>query len=290
LYFNYRTKTDFTQSYRIEGNSGQRPLYSNYNENQGIIYDNNIEQYITNNITGRSNVFDVGFSTVHKNKLYLGASLKFHQLDFSQESILNEISQDNNTNINDINTLDVEEYAYRDIYGNGFSFNLGFIYKFNKYLRIGLSYETPTFYNEVIEDFQENFSVYDNNFLDVDEFTSGSYFYQFQTPGKITASGAIIFGKNTYNLSIGTEWRFENLSIRGGASYNKNPNLTEGGSTNLDNIKGYSLGLGYNFGKTKFDLSFNNTENINYYSIYNTGDLSVDKNLTQISGTFTFSL
>jgi len=60
--------------------------------------------------------------------------------------------------------------------------------------------------------------------------------------------------------------------------------------TNEDNIKSYSFGLGYNFGNSQFDLSYTNTENTEFYSIYNTGDLTVNNNSTQISATLTFNL
>ena len=322
VYFNYRSKSNFSESYNIEGNSNQ-PDYSTHDADESnILFDRSLYQYIENEISGKSSVFDIGFSTVHKNRLYLGAALKIHQLDFEQKSVFNEVNDDINGNI-----LDVEEYTESYISGSGVSFNLGFIYKFNKKFRLGLSYETPTYYSELIENYYDELVMFENTDLFIPEYfdTEGdqTFLYQYKSPNRITASGAYVFGKkglismdfthknytnilyaedddindlfrsnyrDTYSLNIGAEWRFDQLSIRGGASYEKNPNLVEGGSTNSDNVKGISLGLGYNFGKTKFDLSFNNSQNTNYYTIYNNSDLSIDKNLTQISGTLTFDL
>jgi hypothetical protein len=151
--------------------------------------------------------------------------------------------------------------------------------------------------------------------------------YKFKSPTRITASGAFIFGKqglisvdytykgyknikfngagfsdvnqffstqyrNTHTLNVGTEWRFDKMSIRGGYHYEKNPNLLTslGGSTNLDNLKGFSLGLGYNFGNTKFDLGYRKSESIDYHTLYNIGDITINNNTARITGTLTFNL
>lgn len=227
------------------------------------------------------------------------------------------------------NILDVENYSETSIQGSGISLGLGFIYKLNQSLRVGLAYETPTWYQEVIEDYYDEVIMNEVKNLnigsDIDNITPESYLYKFRSPSRITASGAYIFGKqglisfdytykdykstkfsngnfsqenanfannyrNTQSLNIGTEWRFDKMSIRGGYHYEKNPNLLLGGNTNKDNVKGYSAGLGYNFGNMKFDLAYSNYENKQYYTIYNTADLNIKNNTSRISATVTFSL
>ena len=339
IYFNFRNKSNFNLNYQVESSVAIEPYYNEIQieENDGslttYLFDRGLDQIVINSISGRSNVFDFGFSTVHKNKLHLGAAIKFHQIEFSQNEIFNEVNDDLPDTDENLglfgNILDAQETTLVDIYGGGVSLSLGFIYKLNQHLRLGLSYETPTYYSRLIEDYEKEIDILEIESLGIDIPTeiNGSYgnILRFKSPRVITASGAVVFGKkglisadfthknytsiyysgtdftdvndnfvnnyrDTYNLNVGTEWRFDNFSIRGGASYEKDPNLVEGGGTNVDNIKGYSLGLGYNFGKTSFDLSYNNTDNINYYSIYNTSDLTIDKKLTQISGTLTINL
>jgi len=324
LYFNYRTKANFAHSYEINGNSQFLFYNTHLNDPTEREFGTSVDQYISNNVSGRSDVFDFGFSTVHKNKLFLGAALKFHSIEFGQESVLNELNEDNDGNL-----LESEEYTNTFISGNGFSANFGFIYKFNSVFRLGLSYETPTFYSEIIEDYYDELIMFENTDLSISEYFESSgdlgFLYRLQTPSRITASGALVFGKqglisldytfkdykniefsdgdfldvnseflnsyhNIHEINVGTEWRFDNLSLRGGISYQSNARFELEDFNDTNDLMGYSLGLGYNFGKTKFDLSFNNSENVNYYQIYNAGDLSIDRRLTQISGTLTFDL
>lgn len=326
LSFNYRIKKDFNAFYSAEGNSNR--LF--YNEHVADTkptktqFDASVDQYNSSKTEGEASVFNIGFSAVHQNKLFVGASLNFHDLEFYREAYFNEVNDDVDGNI-----LDVESYTETYIQGSGFSLGLGFIYKVNQNIRIGLAYETPTWYQEVIEDYYDELIMNEVDALNIDEdfdvIGPDSYAYKFKSPGRLTASGAYIFGKqglisvdytykdyknikfndgdfnqenanfsndyrNTHALNIGTEWRFDKMSIRGGYHYEKDPNLLLGGNTNKDNIKGYSAGLGYNFGNMKFDLSYSNYENRQYYTIYNPGDLNIDNNTSRISGTLTFSL
>ncbi|WP_422090335.1 OmpP1/FadL family transporter [Tenacibaculum ovolyticum] len=326
LSFNYRIKKDFDGFYSAVGNSNNL-FYSEHvadNKTVKTQFDGSIEQYTSSRTQGQTSVFNVGFSAVHQNKLFLGASVNFHDIEFYREAYFNEVNDDINGNI-----LDVESYSETSIQGSGISIGLGFIYKLNQNLRVGLAYETPTWYQEVIEDYYDELIMNEVGNLnidsDIDNITPESYLYKFRSPSRITASGAYIFGKqglisfdytykdykntkfnngnfsqenanfannyrNTQSLNIGTEWRFDKMSIRGGYHYEKDPNLLLGGNTNKDNVRGYSAGLGYNFGNMKFDLAYSNYENKQYYTIYNTADLNIKNNTSRISATVTFSL
>lgn len=326
LSFNYRKKKDFFNNYTAEGNSN-RLFYDEHFSDPTTSgqFDASVDQFISNRENGKSSVFNLGFSAVHLKKLFVGGSIKFHNLQFQQISLFNEVNDDIDGNL-----LDTETYEETYLEGNGVSLNLGFIYKFNKNMRFGLSYETPTWYQEILEDYYDEFIMYEISELNIEEYFENDdnpnlFSHKYKTPSRITASAAYIFGsrglisadfthkdyknttfygdsfnetnesfkndyRNTYSIKVGTEWRFDNLSLRGGLSYEKDPNLIAGGNTNLDNIKGYSLGLGYNFGNTKFDLAYTNTENTIYKTVYTTGDLTLDRKNSQITGTITFNL
>ncbi|CAL2088019.1 OmpP1/FadL family transporter [Tenacibaculum sp. 190524A05c] len=326
--FNYKMKADFDNLYSGRGNSN----FLFYDQHIGDtnspvnIFDGSIEQSFSNETRGLNSVFNIGISAVHDNKLFVGASLKFHNLEFRERSFLTEMNDDVNGNI-----LEVEDFRERFIEGNGFSFNLGFIYKLNKFIRLGASYESPTWYQEVIEERAGSLTMFDVNNLGItgveDRFFEGPYSLRFTTPSRLTASGALVFGKQglisvdytykdfqnfkyrevdqelqdanqffrtdfraTQKLSVGTEWRFDRVSLRGGYSYELDPNLVVGGNTNKDNIRAFSTGLGYNFGNTKIDLSYQQSENRQFYSLYNTGDINIDNNISVIAATVTFSL
>lgn len=338
LSVNYRIKKDFNSLYTANGNSGDA-YFTEHLSDPSIIFEYPQEQFIDNETSGENSVCSFGFSAVHLNKLFVGATLNFHEIKFTQLIKLNEFNNDVKGN-----TLDAFNAQESSFDSNGFSLNLGFIYKFNQNLRLGLAFETPTWYNEVYEEsnltpYDEDDFVYKNykgyfdlvapNIDDGNNFESDNPFegnvYSFRTPSRITASGAYIFGKkglisidytyknyrnikfnngnfseenanftnnyrNTQALNIGTEWRFDKISVRGGYHYEKNPNLILGGNTNKDNLRGFSAGLGYNFGNTKIDLAYSKDENKQFYSIYNTGDLSTNNTISKISATMTFNL
>ena len=326
IYFNYNTKNTFSRSYNVEGFSN--PLFDTHlaAPSTNGQFDRNLYQYVSSDIIGKNNVYNIGFSSAYKNKLFLGASLKINNLEFSETSLFEEENDDIDGNI-----LAIEDYNETYINGTGVSLNLGFIYKLNKNIRLGLSYESPTWYQEIIEEhFFERYideipALEINSYIDSNLGTFPDVFeYSYKSAGQITASWAYIFGKkglisvdythkdykgikfengefseindnfktayrNTYALKVGTEWRFNKLSLRGGASYEKDPNLITGGNTNKDNIKAFSLGLGYNFGNGQLDISYTNTQNTDFRTVSNTGDLNIENQRDQISGTLTLN-
>ncbi|CAA0217259.1 OmpP1/FadL family transporter [Tenacibaculum maritimum] len=352
LFFNYRIKNDFTSNFYTQGNSGYA-LFNEHPEDITNQFDNAQEQKFSNNTNGNTSVFSVGFSAAHLNKLYIGASLNFHNLNFSQKTRLNEVNKDDNGN-----TLNASNEQNVYIEGNGVSLNFGFIYKLHQNFRFGLSYETPTWYAEVLEENdlrvfhpQNNryddwigytsisttnssnknittFDIYkeiDPDFIPERDFNSLFPPFRLRTPGKLTASSAFVFGKkglisidytykdyrNTrlYNgnfnienqnfsnnfkashaINIGTEWRFDNMSLRGGYHFENSPYKN---ALDSDNLKGFSAGLGYNFGNTKIDLSYSNSKYTSPYYIYdsrnaNPSELTMDN--SRITGTISFNI
>ena len=163
--------------------------------------------------------------------------------------------------------------------------------------------------------------IYDN--------TSGGFFpsqgliYRLKTPSQLTASAALIFGKNgllsidyvsknykniklsgddfsvenqffqngiknTHNVRLGTEWRFDRLSIRGGLSKKQTPNvnniLNEDSIVNYSDAEGYSFGAGYNFGNFKLDFAFSDNNRTATYNMYpgfnvNPSNLTIDNKI-----------
>ncbi len=328
LMFNYKVKADFDNSYSGKGNSNFLFYKEHINDNSTPKnqFDRSLEQRFSNQTRGQNSSFNIGLSAVNDNKLFVGASFKFHNLEFRERSFLREINDDANGN-----ELDVEDINERFIDSNGFSFNVGFIYKVNKFIRIGAAYESPTWYQEALEERASSLTMFEVNNLSINGLeennVEGPYSLRFRTPSKLTASGALIFGKKgllsfdytykdfrniryldadtilqdanqffetdyraTHSFNVGAEWRFEKISLRGGYFYEKDPNLVAGGNTNTDNIRGFSTGLGYNFGNTQIDLSYQKSENTEFFSLYNTGDINIDNNTSKISATLTFSL
>lgn len=145
--------------------------------------------------------------------------------------------------------------------------------------------------------------------------TNNLYFadYALRTPSKTTASAAYIFGKsglisvdytrkyfsninltsndvltgnfslenqffqnelrNTNNLNIGTEWRFDRLNLRGGYRYEQAPDTL---ALESDDLRGYSLGAGYDFGNFRIDFAFSNNNRTAAYNFYPQPDFNVE--------------
>lgn len=177
-------------------------------------YDSTNDSYFTNVPTGgnyfhRNTIesrgyngkFTMNFSGAYEDKLYLGMNMNFHFTDFVRTSSLFE------SNLNpfytsgfSINTARFNNELYT--YGSGFSMNLGAIYKATDNFRIGLSYETPTWYR-LNDELTQSIS---SDVFDASTNTSEVVFYnpnvvnvyptyKIQTPGKLTASGTFLFGK-----------------------------------------------------------------------------------------------
>ena len=67
---------------------------------------------------------------------------------------------------------------------------------------------------------------------------------------------------------MGGEYRFENISLRGGYRYEESP--YSDGST-VGDLTGYSAGLGYNFGNYFFDISYAYAERDQNQQLYSVG-------------------
>ncbi|WP_298879159.1 hemin receptor [uncultured Polaribacter sp.] len=156
-------------------------------------------------------------------------------------------------------------------------------------------------------------------------FPTQELLYKLKTPSKLTASAAFIFGKsgllsfdyinknyqnmklsngvftdenqffqnelrNTHSFNVGTEWRLDRFSIRGGYKYEQDPsNLAE----KANNLIGHSFGAGYNFGSFKLDFSYSNnnkTSLYNFYSGFNVDPASLNIDNRTITATITLNL
>ena len=308
---NYRISADFEDRFIAKGNSG----FSSFNSfpldisQNPIIYDISEDQELSNYYDGEISELNFAFSGVYQEKLHVGAGLNFYDISFSQQTVLRETNNDGNDN-----TLNSRFYQENFTNGVGFSLSAGFIYKPTNTFRFGLSYQSPTWFTEIIEntniinndgffgdteiEVSNSDVIYDNTFggnLPIQELL-----YKLRTPSKITASTAIIFGKfglisfhystNNYKglylsgddfsqenlffdnqlrrsdaMRFGTEWRINNLSVRGGYVFEQSPFIN---SISSDNLESYSLGLGYNFGNVKLNLSYRKSNKTDQYDFY----------------------
>ena len=267
----------------------------------------NIINYVSNSdgsVTSQDNLvissgsaakMSFNLAVAYNSGLHLGGNLNLHTLNKDEQ--VSFIERNNHASLN--------YNIYEETTGAGFSADFGLIYKTENNLRFGLVYQTPTYYNisttidqyidvvfENTEFFEEAGITLEEGGLLVDPLIAYEQeLYTLQTPGKLAASIAYVFGNNgllsfeyntqdfsnmkygsgfsgatetnslieetyqrVYTYKIGAEIRNQNWSFRGGLSKSTTPYKDDdfGGDS-----KGYSLGAGYDWGKYKLDLAYN---------------------------------
>ena len=326
---NYRTLVDFSNTFIANGNSGFAS-FDNFpldNSTTPIVYNLAENQQFTNIYDGDISELSLAVSGVYQRNLHVGVGLNFYDISFSQRATLREVNNDGNGN-----TLDARFYQENFTNGTGFSLSAGFIYRLSNFFRIGASYQSPTWFTEIIEDTNivnndgflgDTEIIVSNDNVIYDNTVGGnlpiqSLIYKLRTPSKFTLSTALVFGKvglisldissknyqglnlsgddfsaensffdtelrNTKSLNVGTEWRLSRLSLRAGLKFEESPDAN---ALNSDNLEGYSLGLGYNFGNVKFDLAYSNSSRTGVYNFYpqypsqvSPADLSIDNTM-----------
>ncbi|MCD0471325.1 OmpP1/FadL family transporter [Flavobacterium sp. JAS] len=257
-----------------------------YHENQ--VYTNGYNSKASFNI-----------ATSFKDRLYLGANLNVHILDYRRSSSFYEDNDNPLQPTETISSLRFNNDLYT--YGNGFSFQLGAIAKVTESFRLGLAYESNTWYDLYDEVSQSLYTTTQasggqpiNNSVNpniVNVYKS----YTLQTPGKTTFSAAYVFGKSglisvDYSIKDYGNTKYKptsdsgfrgvnndisnqltsNGELRVGAEYKIKQLSLRGGyrfegspyknGTTIGDLNSYSGGLGYNFGATKVDLAYSYME------------------------------
>ncbi len=227
LSFNHQIKHDFNSGFALKGGAERIKPYFIQNPKENIDYNIPFSQIYDRATTGQSTRFNLTFSAVKNNQLYLGASLNFHSFNFGEVAKLEEENA-NDQKDRHLNAFNVQESNYK---GDGLSLSVGAIYRL-KNLRLGLALETPTWYDEIVDEsniFKQNYSnsnkeyIYDG-FTAIDTFdypsngnnkgfdTANDFeliSYSFKTPARFTASMAYIFAKSGL---ISIDYSFRNYN------------------------------------------------------------------------------
>jgi len=156
-------------------------------------------QTIYNEKNGYNAKFAFNLATEYDEKLYLGINLNAHSVDY--ENVMTFL--ESNTNPKNTTGETIREIRYRTnlrTRGSGFSFQLGGIARITDDFRVGLAYQSPTWYrleDELIQRIstrREN--NVDPNFLNA-SFNEGIVNiyprYRLQSPAKYSIGAAYIF-------------------------------------------------------------------------------------------------
>ena len=242
------------------------------------------------------------FGGNYSNKLYLGATLGIETLRYTEESTYEELDAENG-----IDTLKSYRFTQNlTTDGNGINLKLGLIYRPNDIFRLGLAFHTPTWYT--MKDLYKNNmrSEFDGGSVYTKESPDGEFNYELMTPFKAIGSMAFIFGQygvldadyefsdysesrfhasdygfletnstithkytGVHTIRVGTEWRYENLSFRGGVNYSTSPLMESYKVTGNDfSKKGFSLGIGMRDEHFFLDLGYLHSISNQFYQPY----------------------
>ena len=300
----------------------------NINDDANSIYLSNINSgdfyhdysYLA---TGYNGKVTFNFATQYEDNLYLGINLNSHFIDYSHSTLLLE----DNSNGSFINEIDFENNLTTR--GNGISFQLGGILKITHELRAGLTYESPTWYTIEEETTQYLSTNGDNGFIEIYPNVINLHpRYRLQTPAKVSGSLAYIFGNsglisfdysrknyettkfkptsdtffanqneiisntltNASTYRIGGEYKYNQFSFRGGYRFEESPYKNH---TTIGDLNGFSAGIGYNFGNTILDLTYDQSERNLKTPLYNVGLIdttSINRKNTNLTLSLSFNI
>lgn len=290
------------ESYIVEPNSDDDSNTS-YSSN---IVGNNFDQEYTYAATGYNGKFSFNAATQYGDNFYFGLNLNSHFINYDKFTDLYET----NANAGSL-VQDVRFQNGISTIGSGFSFQVGAIAKINEALRVGLSYNSPTWYTISDETTQYLGTVRNENGSDltqiIDPFVVNVFpDYKLQTPGKITGSLAYIFsnkglisfdysrkdyGNTKFKPTSDTYFSSQNgimndvlknaSTYRIGAEYRIKQISLRGGyrleespyekDSFYGDLNGYALGFGYNFGNLNLDLAYEHSQRAYNQQLYTVG-------------------
>lgn len=205
----------------------------------------------------------------YQDRLYIGINLNSHFTDFYRSTSFYESNNNPLTTDYTVKRLSFDNNLYT--YGTGFSFQIGAIAKVTNEIRLGLAYESPTWYN-LNDEFSQNIVAVSENTTgelpaDVVNPNLINYYapYELQTPGKLTGSFAYVFGKTgliSIDYSIkdygNTKFQPENDFYYRGLNSQMNNTLASSSEVRIGGeykINAWSLRGGYRFEQSPYKNS-----------------------------------
>lgn len=277
-----------------------------------------VKQDFLQNTTGYNSKITLSIASQYKDNFYIGASINLHTVNYDKYT---EFTEKNYETSSPIQLTTFDNFLHTE--GGGFSFTLGAIAKLNDVIRIGGSYQSPTWYKLTDDISQRISSDLADDDIDFINFDIVNLFeeYTIKTPSQLTGSLAFIFGKeglisfdygykdmkeaqlrptNDASFSIvndnikntlgyvstyrlGGEYRINEVSLRAGYRYEQSPYAD--GSI-IGDINGISLGCGYSFGASRLDLAYNRTTQDYNMQLFDSG-FSTPTQISNVSSNVT---
>lgn len=285
---------------------------------------NTVDQYYTQRSNGFNSKFTLNFAGQYEDFLYVGASLNFHSVLYERVTTLTESGYDA-TSLIQSGFFD----NFLQTRGGGFSFGLGAIAKLGEMVRLGASYQSPTWY-DLADDFSQrvnsdfpdkNPDITFINFSIVNLYQG----YTVKTPARYTGSLALVFGKNgllsfdygyqdmssaelrpTSDPNFNSENSFISQQLGGvstfrmGGEYRLGALSLRGGyryeqspyknNSDWSDLDGYSAGIGYAFGPSRLDFAYSRSEQTTPEDLLDIGLTAASINRVNSFYTLTYTL
>ncbi|HRY33265.1 MAG TPA: hypothetical protein P5531_09895 [Bacteroidales bacterium] len=261
-----------------------------------------VMQRLALNATGSMNEWVMSMGANYDDKLYIGATLGFPFLQYTEDRTYNEEALDETTGFDQFRSFTYHQHL--DVDGSGFNFKFGLIFKPTDFMRIGAAIHTPTYFYNMRETYSSSVkSSFDNGDNYKENSPEGKYDYKLNTPMRAIGSIAFIIGKhglvsadyefvdysesrfrssdaevyfdvndairNKYttagNLRLGTEWRLNEFNIRGGMALYDSPFKS---SINDAARTSYTFGLGMRQATYFLDFAYVYTTSEEDYYLY----------------------
>ena len=211
--------------------------------------------------TGSANEYVFSSGANFNDQIYIGATLGIPFFSYMENYTYSEKLADTDTN-----TTDFKSFTYKESISStatGVNFKLGILYQPFHFMRFGISYHTPSFYNNVSEYFSEDTEAEGRA---VTHSLNGKFNYTLTTPSKVMGDLAFIINKYGFiNLHYNYtdystmqlhardyDFDVENENIR--TSYKETHFLGIGSEINLSPV---SIRLGYGYQTNPYRSTIN---------------------------------
>ena len=206
---------------------------------------------------GNSSLTNINVAANYNDKVYIGGGINFHTMeaDNLEGMRVHEAAYDESYTY-------IKDYSPNSRLGQGVSVGVGVIGRLNQSLRLGASYQSPTWYVDT-EELVREYAMYSSSDADGDQYYIGGenllFINDMNSAHKFTGSAALVLGANglisadytytdyspakfkpedsftaensfiqnnmngTSTIRIGAEGRFNDFRVRGGFRYEQTP-------------------------------------------------------------------
>lgn len=245
----------------------------------------------------------------YSNKLFLGATLGFNSLRYTEESTYEELDEQNL--VDSLKQFQFDQSLTTR--GVGVNLKFGMIYWINEYVRFGAAVHTPTWYN-MNDSYQNTMqSRFDGGYTARKQSPSGTFDYYMTTPFRAMGGLAFVFSQYglvsadyefndistarisatgfsfadvnneirrkytaTNTVRIGSEWRINNFTIRAGGGLTSSPMNSKYAVSGADfSQKSLTAGFGVRDKNVFLDFGYAYTETKGYLQPYTLNFLEV---------------